>query len=115
VFLPVHLLTLIHARKSVENPFYWPHHRIQPRPLTPEHPSHECAQRLGGEKNHHQQKENLEPPVCRHQNFSGRNIAYTRYTSNPAQMISMMIGSAFICASTHPLAETHVRERNHKE
>jgi hypothetical protein len=42
-------------------------------------------------------------------------MAYTRYTSNPAQMISMMIGPEFISASPHPLAENHVRQRNHKE
>src|SRR6202035_3921651 len=29
-------------------------------------------------------------------NFSGLNMAYTRYTSSPAQTISMMIGSTVI-------------------
>jgi hypothetical protein len=42
-------------------------------------------------------------------------MAYTRYTSNPAQMISMMIGSAVIDASTHSLAEDHVSQRHHEK
>jgi hypothetical protein len=41
-------------------------------------------------------------------------MAYTRYTSNPAQMISIMIGSEFISPSTHALAKDHVSER-HRE
>jgi hypothetical protein len=42
-------------------------------------------------------------------------MAYTRYASSPAQMISMMIGSEFISASTHTLAKTHVSQRHGKE
>jgi hypothetical protein len=39
-------------------------------------------------------------------------MAYTRYASSPAQMISMMIDPEFISASTHSLAEDNVSQRN---
>jgi hypothetical protein len=42
-------------------------------------------------------------------------MAYTRYTSKPAQMISMMIGPEFIFASAHSLAEMNVSQRNPEE
>jgi hypothetical protein len=42
-------------------------------------------------------------------------MANTRYTSSPAQMISMMIDPEFISASTHSLAEDHVSQRNREK
>ena len=60
-------------------------------------------------------KKILQQSICCHQNFSGRNMAYTRYTSSPAQMTSMMIGPEFIYASTYSLAENHVSDRNRKK
>src|SRR5258706_2712370 len=42
-------------------------------------------------------------------------MAYTRYASNPAQMINIMIGSAFISASTHSLAEADIGKRNQEK
>jgi hypothetical protein len=40
-------------------------------------------------------------------------MAYTRYTSNPAQMISMMIGPIY--PSAQALAEMNVSQRDHKK
>ena len=40
-------------------------------------------------------------------------MAYTRYTINPTQINSMMIGHIYY--SAHALAEMHVRKRNHKK
>jgi hypothetical protein len=40
-------------------------------------------------------------------------MAYTRYTINPTQISSMMIGP--INSSAHFLAEMNVGQRNHKE
>jgi hypothetical protein len=68
-------VAFIHARKPVEYALHRPHYRIEPGSLTAEHPRHEPAQGFGDQQHHQQQKENLQPSVRRHQNFSGRNMA----------------------------------------
>ncbi len=68
----------VDAGHAIEQALQRPQQRIQKRPLAIEHPRHEHAQRLGDRKNEREKQQNLEPAIGCHQNFSGRNSAYSR-------------------------------------
>jgi len=94
----------------VQNPLDRPHHRISQVRSRLNTRAHKRAQRLSNQEDSQEESENLQPSIRCHQNFSGRNMAYTRYTSSLHKLISMMIGSAFIKCLNAPSRKTRHRQ-----